>query len=385
LFTLIEQKSELYQLTRQAIAQTTYEGNLLQQQAQKQTIERLGLDYLLQEINGVIVGRQLTSLEAYQQTPRHGRKLPLNATQRRAIWQVYLNWRLLLQREKKETWQQRRSRAEALVSLSPFYQSYDAVVIDEAQDLDPSALRMLIKLCKNPHHLFVTADANQSLYGSGFSWSDVHEHLKFQGRTSILRANYRSTAEIGEAAQSYLTQNGTLEPEVLERQYINHGPLPEVRTVLGSKHEAQLLASYFKKACRSLCLTIGSCALLCSSDAAGKALATALHKEGIDATYMAGRDLDLSHPGVKILTLKSSKGLEFPIVALAGFTTSTYPIIPQKACQEEVEEVLARERRTLFVGMTRAMRALLVVIPHQSTTPLFQGFDPTYWNMTETL
>ncbi len=385
LFTLIEHKSELYQLTRQAIAQTTYEGNLLQQQAQKQTIERLGLDYLLQEINSVIVARQLNSLQAYQQTPRHGRKLPLNATQRRAIWQVYLNWRHLLQCEKKETWQQRRARAETLVPLSPFSQSYDAVVIDEAQDLDPSVLRMLVKLCKNPHHLFVTADANQSLYGSGFSWSDVHEHLKFGGRTSILRANYRSTAEISEAAQSYLTQNGTLEPEVLERQYINHGPLPEARTVLGSKHEAQLLASYFKKACRSLCLTIGSCAILCPSDSAGNALATALHKEGIEATYMAGRDLDLSHPGVKIITLKSSKGLEFPIVALAGFTTSTYPIIPQKACQEEVEEVLACERRTLFVGMTRAMRALLVVIPHQSTTPLFQGFDSAYWKMTETL
>jgi superfamily I DNA/RNA helicase/mRNA-degrading endonuclease RelE of RelBE toxin-antitoxin system len=382
LFTLIEHKSDLYQFLRQAIAHTTYEGNLLQQQAQKQTIERLGLDYVFQEINSIIVARQLPNLEAYQQTPRYGRKLPLNATQRRAVWQVYLSWRSLLQHEKKETWQQRRARAEKLVPLSSFHQYYDAVVIDEAQDLDPSVLRLLIKLCKNPHHLFVTADANQSLYGSGFSWSDIHEHLKFQGRTSILRANYRSTAEIGEAAQSYLTRNGTLEPEVIERHYINHGPLPEARTVLGSKHEAQLLASYFQKACRRLCLTIGSCAILCPTDAAGKALATALQKEDIEATYMAGRDLDLSHSGVKIMTLKSSKGLEFPIVALAGFTTSTYPVIPQKACQEEIEEMLVRERRTLFVGMTRAMRALLVVIPHQSTTPLLQGFDPSYWNLS---
>jgi hypothetical protein len=31
------------------------------------------------------------------------------------------------------------------------------------------------------------------------------------------------------------------------------------------------------------------------------------------------------------------------------------------------------------------MRALLVVIPYQSTSPLFQGFDPSYWNMTGTL
>src|SRR5260370_22462056 len=103
LFTLIENKSDLYQLTRQAIAHTTYEGNLLQQQAQKQTIERLGLDYVLQEISSVIVARQLPNLQPYQQTPRHGRKLALNATQRRAVWQVYLSWRSLLQREKKET------------------------------------------------------------------------------------------------------------------------------------------------------------------------------------------------------------------------------------------------------------------------------------------
>ncbi len=384
LFTLIENKIELYQLTRQAIAQTTYEGNLLQQQAQKQTIERLGLDYLLQEFNSVIVARQLNSLQAYQQTPRNGRKLPLNATQRRAVWQVYLSWRHLLQREKKETWQQRRARAETLVSLSPFYQHFDAIVIDEAQDLDPSALRMLIQLCKDPQYLFVTADANQSIYGSSFSWSDVHEHLKFQGRTSILRANYRSTSEIGEAAQSYLTTSGALDPEITERSYINHGPRPEVRTVLNGKHEAQLLASYFKKACRALCLTIGSCAILCPTDSTGKALATALHKEGIEATYMTGRDLDLSYSGVKIITLKSSKGLEFPVVALAGFTTGTYPVIPYGAKSEEIEEVLDRERRTLFVAMTRAMRALLVVIPHESATPLLQGFDPSYWNLNGT-
>ncbi len=385
LYRLIDSTNELYYFIRQAISQTSYDGNLLQQQAQKQSIERMSLDYVLQEISTVIVARQINSLEAYQQTSRHGRKLPLNALQRRAVWQVYQSWRRLLQQEKKETWQQRRARAEALVTLSPLSQYYDAVVIDEAQDLDPSALRLLIKLCKDPQHLFVTADANQSIYGSGFSWSDVHQCLKFQGRTSLLRSNYRSTAEIGEAAQSYLTKQGVFDLEVTERAYINHGSRPEARTVLNSKYEAQLLASYFKNTSRSLSLTLGSCAVLCPTDYTGKTLAAALTKQGIEATYMAGRDLDLSHPGVKIITLKSSKGLEFPIVALAGFTTGSYPFIPPEASREEVEEVLARERRTMFVAMTRAMRALLVVMPHECTTPLLQGFDPMYWNLHGTL
>lgn len=46
-----------------------------------------------------------------------------------------------------------------------------------------------------------------------------------------------------------------------------------------------------------------------------------------------------------------------------------------------MDELHAREQRTLFVGMTRAMRALLVIILHKASTPLLQGFDDTYWNL----
>ncbi len=96
---------------------------------------------------------------------------------------------------------------------------------------------------------------------------------------------------------------------------------------------------------------------------------------------MSGRDLDLSRSGIKVLTLQSSKGLEFPIVALAGFVNSNYPPIPSDASPEEIDEFLAREQRTLFVGMTRAMRALLIIIPHKTNTSLLQGFDDTYWDL----
>src|SRR2546421_10510230 len=88
--------------------------------------------------------------------------------------------------------------AEAYVTQGAVSLLYDAVVIDEAQDLDPSALRLLVQLCKQPNRVFITADANQSIYGSGFNWADVHDDLRFQGRTAVLHANYRSTREIGE-------------------------------------------------------------------------------------------------------------------------------------------------------------------------------------------
>lgn len=372
--------SELRLLTRQAIQKTFFPGNSLQQMAQKQTIQRMGLDYLLQEFNSVICARMLRNQQEYQNTSRAGRKMPLNATQRQAVWLVYEHWRTLLQASGKETWQQRRARAADLVAQTSLWHAYDAVVIDEAQDLDPSMLRMLIALCKQQNRLFITADANQSIYGSGFRWQDIHQDLKFQGRTSILRANYRSTAEIGEAAQAYLSGD-QLDQESLEHQYIHNGALPDVRSVNTYQHEIQLLANYFRKASHNLRLTLGSCAVLCPNKQIGQAIAKDLSNEGLEATYMESRDLNLTRPGIKVLTLSAAKGLEFPIVALAGFLTSTYPVIPKGTSEEARAELLARERRTMYVGMTRAMRALLVVVPADPTTPLLTGFDPTFWNI----
>ena len=251
--------------------------------------------------------------------------------------------------------------------------SYNAVVIDEAQDLDPSALRLLVRLCDKPNRVFITADANQSIYGSGFNWSDVHEQLKFQGRTSILRINYRSTREIGEAAQSYLAA-GLLDSEQVERTYVNNGPLPGIRAIRNGGEEVQLLAQFLPAAAREFRLSTGACAVLCPTAKAGKALAAELTQRGVEATFMASNELNLDQPGVKVLTLKSAKGLEFPIVALSGFSDSPwYTGSPQKLLPEERDEYLAVDRRSMFVGMTRAMRALLVTIPFGATGLLFTG------------
>ena len=91
---------------------------------------------------------------------------------------------------------------------------------------------------------------------------------------------------------------------------------------------------------------------------------------------MEGKKFDLSWQGVKVLTLNSAKGLAFPIVALAGFAGSRYD---RATSDTEKEEEIARLRRTIFVGMTRAMRALLVIVPARTHSPLLTGFDARYW------
>jgi superfamily I DNA/RNA helicase/mRNA-degrading endonuclease RelE of RelBE toxin-antitoxin system len=372
---------EVSNLLQQAVKMARFDGNTLQQQAQRQAVERLSIDYLQQEINQVIVSRQVNSLEEYLTAQRPGRKVPLNAMQRQAIWYVYETLKRLIDSQGRETWHQARARAEQYVAEDFVGLRYDAVVIDEAQDLDPSVIRLLVRLCDQPHRIFITADANQSIYGSGFNWADVHERLRFQGRTSVLHANYRSTREIGEAAQSYLA-GGVLDDEQVELDYINSGPIPVMRIIHNGGEEIQLLLRYLPAAAHDCRLGIGACAILCPTAKAGKAIAAELMQRDIDAKFMTGQDLDLSCPGVKVLTLNSAKGLEFPVVALAGFGQSgRYIHAPSNISEDEREEFLSIDRRTMFVGMTRAMRVLLVTVPVNASSPLMQGFDAKYWNL----
>ncbi len=60
---------------------------------------------------------------------------------------------------------------------------------------------------------------------------------------------------------------------------------------------------------------------------------------------------------------------------------ATYPTIPKGTPEDEIIEILARDRRTLFVGMTRAMRALLVIVPATNSSALLEKFDFQLWNL----
>ena len=305
-----------------------------------------------------------------------------------AVWSVYEAYRALLEQHGGVIWEQLRVHAEQCVAQGRVGVRYDAVIIDEAQDLDVSALRMLIQLCASPSRLFITADANQAIYGSGFNWNDVHANLRFQDRVAILPTNYRSTREIGEATHSYLGDGG-LEQEASGQDYAYTGARPWVRTISSVEDEMELLKRFLLRSARNLSLSLGSCAIFCPNTYNGKKIAQRLTHMGLQATFMGPRDVDLERPGIKVMTFKTAKGLEFPIVAIAGFLDPNYYTANdgrntggQDADRRSAhDETQARHRRAIYVGMTRAMRALLVIVPANIRMPILTGFDPAYWDL----
>ena len=368
---------ELKKLLRDAILSARYEGGAIEIVQQKQSVEKMNSDYLLEEILSVIEARGMKSLDEYLSAPRSGRRVPLNEKQRTAIWTVRNAFQEILKNEEKTTWEIVRNTAEEIINQNPSFPKYDAIVIDEVQDLSPTALRILFRLCKEPNSLFVTADANQAIYGNSFRWGDVHEDLKFKGRTGILRANHRSTQEIGLAANSYLG-GSTMDESLDDIRYAHSGPLPVVRIARTPQEEMEILTRFIPEAMRTLRQTIGSVAVLVPTEEIGQSIAGGLLNNKIAAEFMPGKNLDLRKPVVKVITAKSAKGLEFPIVVLAGFITNRGMHIPKHSEKEAIEEITWREKRTLYVAMTRAMRALLVIAPPQHE--LLCGFSATLWN-----
>lgn len=91
---------------------------------------------------------------------------------------------------------------------------------------------------------------------------------------------------------------------------------------------------------------------------------------------MKGSELDLSASVAKVVTLHSAKRLEFPIVAIHGLRDGVIPRLPQDLTPDQVGEGTQSYRRLLFVGTTRAMRALMVAYSWKQPSPFVAGVRP---------
>ncbi len=81
-------------------------------------------------------------------------------------------------------------------------------------------------------------------------------------------------------------------------------------------------------------------------------------------------DLGNQGPTLSLMTIHNGKGLEYPIVFLAGLEESLFPHINAMGKKEAIEE----ERRLCYVGMTRAKEVLYLTTARGRT--LYGGFRP---------
>lgn len=349
-------------------------GSAFESKLRARALERLTDAWLLEEFEWIIEGRGLASLAEYQSAARPGRGLPLNERARAAVWELYEAFAM----DAGERYPALRREALKRLGEDPQAVRYDYVVVDEAQDLSPISLALMAEACGSAEGLFFAADNKQSLYSRNYTWSSAHPRLQFRGRTALLSRNYRSTREIDRAAFSVLAGE---EDERVASNSVHEGPLPVLVRDVAADKQAEWIARFVRQMARHLHLKASAAAVLVPSAAAGETLATELHAQGIEARFFPGRDLDLKADVVRVLTLHAAKGLEFPIVIVAGLDSGNWPV-PENFDEPDLFAERARhERRVLYVGLTRAMRGLMLLVPQGCRHPALADLDPSHWHV----
>jgi superfamily I DNA/RNA helicase/mRNA-degrading endonuclease RelE of RelBE toxin-antitoxin system len=342
-------------------------------------VSTLRPDYLLSEFGWVIEGQNCQSEADYLAASRVGRSIALGKSARQQVWHLYEAYRDFLRERNKYTWESLLQFALAQVQSGVFAQRWQHVVVDEAQDLPPVGVALCLELCESPTGLFLTADANQSLYNKGFRWGQVHENLNVQGRTRILRRNYRSTEEIAVAAQQIMAADPEHDAEAADQQFLHSGPPPVIFSADGSAEQARWIARNIFEAAKEMRLPVNSAVVLVHSSSVGEVLADALTVCGLPAKFMASRDFDLTDPAVKVTTLYAAKGLEFPIVTLAHVEAGRLPRDLDGGDSAEMVEHVAAQRKLFYVGCTRAMRYLFVTHDKAMPSPFLSDLTDDCW------
>lgn len=319
--------------------------------------------YWREEIDHVIKGRGLTSLEEYRTVARHGRRTALQPVHREAAWLLYEEYELLREERGVRDFNDVLLAALAELKERPADPPYSAVIVDEVQDLTLVGVKLLHALAGDgPNGLLLIGDGQQAVYPGGFRLADAGIAVK--GRGAVLRTNYRNAAAILEAAMDLVSGDPFDDLD---------GPSPNGRRAVDlTYHEGRVVrveAEDEEEHDRGLVEALRALAdeepdgsgpwagavVLCPSRREIGRYDRLLTRAGIPVVRLEsydGRPVE----AVKLGTYRRAKGLEFKHVFLphhdAALTAAT-------AADAGTADAAARERaelarRQLFVAMTRA-------------------------------
>ena len=337
--------------------------------------------YLLEEFDWIIDGRGLETLKEYLEANRPGRGVAFRENLRTEVWKLYRNFKKAIKATKLLQYVDIRKLALARVRNGEWLNRYEFVIVDEAQDLAPVSLALMAEVSTSAEGLCCAADNKQSLYSRNYTWTSAHPRLQFKGRTALLKRNYRSTAEIDQAAFDVLTAEQGEELETSES--VHNGPMPVLLKGVDRNAEGEWIARFVRQMSSHLRMKTNAAAILTFTKQEGQRVAGQLVEAGLLAKFFDGRDLDLKSENVKVLTLHSAKGLEFPMVVIGGIGPGTFPDRNEYNDEELFAENMRNHRRLLYVGMTRAMRGLAVVVPDDCENEALSDLESQNWHIED--
>ncbi len=343
-------------------------------------------NFFQEEISYAIKGRDIQTLQQYLKLDRSGRGTALNQPERHAVFAIY------------ETYQSELKKAglcdydDFILQTLHLLQSgqvgelpYAHVIVDEIQDLSEATLR-LVRLLVPPgsNDLFLVGDGMQRIYPGGYALSRIG--IDVTGRSSLLRQNYRNTDQILRAAHAVIQ---TTRMDDMEDQHaqppapiysVRQGPAPILKGFVSPEAELQWIMAEIKRLQQEKAYQIGDFALLYRHIMPYKdMISRILSSQRMSLGEITKEPITYFGNQIKYTTFHSAKGLEFKVVFVVGVTDGQF--VPKDDWTlegDELEDYLEREKRLLYVAMTRARDCLYLTYsrgqPSRFLEPIPTGY-----------
>lgn len=320
--------------------------------------------FLLEEWRQVVLAADVHSEDGYLAAPRRGRGRGLTKGQKRRVWAALSCFVEQLRTDRVWTWLTIADEAARIVAARP-QAPFRHVVVDEIQDLHPAQWRLLRAAVQHgPDDLFLTGDPHQRIYGNHVSLRQVG--ISVGGRSSRLRINYRTSAEILRWSMGVLGDIAIADLDdgldsLSGYRSALHGERPDVVAADTPVDEAIGLALALQ-AWHEDGVAWGDIAVVARTRAQARRVARELDDHGVHTAEL--QDATAGEESVRIGTMHGMKGLEFRCVAIVGAAHNRLPL-PQAvtpAAEDPVRHALdvQQERCLLFVACTRARERLRV-------------------------
>ncbi len=238
---------------------------------------------------------------------------------------------------------------------------YQAILIDEGHDFQPEWLKLVTQMVDpSTNCLLLLYDDAQSIYERQrtrqFSFKSVG--IQAQGRTTVLKINYRNSRQILRTASMIAADLLKADDRDDDGIPLLHpiscgrdGHAPLVIRLPSLRDEATKIAELLSAAHQEG-RAWGEMAITCRHYPVMDECAAALRRRKLPHQVRRGSgSFDPDADTIKVLTMHASKGVEFPVVALPGVGR-----MPEAGHSE------ADEARLFYVAATRATQTLYITL-----------------------
>lgn len=314
----------------------------------------------------IIQAQGVKTWEQYRDANRKGRGHALGVKDRKLVWQVFEQVIQRMSQNGMCDWSSLCMRARELVESGKAKSKYNAVVVDEVQDLRPQEIRFLAGLAKDEKDgLMLLGDGGQRIYGRKISLKSLNVDVR--GRSFILKINYRTTAQIRDFAERLLQKDrddlDEGEEDRSDTKSLLKGPEPLLKGFDSEDAEAEFICKTINDTIKQG-ITAGDIAIFARTNELLTPIEKCLKNKKIDYRQLKNEaPAGAASVGVNLGTMHRAKGLEFKVVFVVGVSKDNLPLpVALRSAKDPNDrgDALELERHLLYVSTTRARDEIFI-------------------------